>query len=243
MVGNVRASLLLSASVVAGCWAPAPQASSPHRAAFAATPASGDQTPAAVPAAVAEQWPFGPAPSGEEAGALVQRVKAEPGLIKANWVPPGRSERYGHAEALVAVPYAAVRAKLLDYPHYKELAGPKFKNVRVVAKDEGTTELYFNLPIMRGLVTIWYVTRFAPPRAAQGGEVFEGTFVKGNIRGMHIAFTIRKGPDDDTTVLTCDLLLSLNVPAPQANVDEELRDACGDAIVSVRRTTAPPPPP
>ncbi|MCL2779539.1 MAG: hypothetical protein FWD73_16225 [Polyangiaceae bacterium] len=189
-------------------------------------------------------WPFGPAQTPAERAAQIERLKKDAGPIRSNWVPPGKSDRYGHAEALVAAPYDAVLARLSDFAHYKDLAGPKFKQVRVVDKQAGTTDVYFQLPIMKGVVTIWYITRFAPPRAAEGGgDVIEGTFVKGNIKGMHIAFGTRHGPDDKSTIVVCDLLLTLGIPAPQSNVDEELRDACGDALNAVRARTAAPPPP
>lgn len=179
-------------------------------------------------------WPF-VAPSPEERAAQLGRLEKDPGPIKSNWVPPGRGERYGHAEGLVAAPPDAVRAKLVDFAHYKDLAGPKFKNVRVVGKEGAATDVYFQLPIMKGLVTIWYVTRFLPPR----NDVVEGTFVKGNIRGMHIVFAVRPGLDERSSVMVCDLVLSPSLPAPQSALDEELRDACGDAILSVRRTVEP----
>jgi hypothetical protein len=260
MTGTVRASLgpkpgsllasrlgalALSLAGATGCGAPVPQNPAAMPGAPAPTPRAGSEAlrPQAAAPTPSDAWPFGPAPSAEEQSALLARLSREPGPVKTNWVPPGKAERYGHAEALIAAPYDAVRARLLDFSHYKDLAGPKFKNVRVVDKAETTTDLYFNLPIMHGLVTIWYVTRFAPVRPGQGGEVVEGTFVKGNIKGMHLAFGMRRGPDEKSAVMTCDLSLSLNLPAPQANVDEELRDACGDAINSVRRITMPPPAP
>lgn len=167
----------------------------------------------------------------------MERLTKDPGPLKSNWVPPGKSERYGHAEALIAAPYDVVRARLEDFPHYKELAGPKFKKVSVVDKQPTGTDLYFQLPIMKGLVTLWYVTRFPAPRPLDGGEVIEGNFVKGNIKGMHIAFVVRPGADAKSAIVTCDLLLSLNIPAPQSNVDEELRDACGDALNALRTRT------
>ena len=110
--------------------------------------------------------------------------------------------------------------------------------VKVVDKQGQSTDVYFQLPIMKGMVTIWYVTRFPPARSVSGADVLEGTFVKGNIKGMHIAFTVRPGADDKSSVLVCDLILRPNVPAPQAALDEELRDACGDAINSLRKTLA-----
>ena len=70
--------------------------------------------------------------------------------------------------------------------------------------------------------------------------MIEGKFVKGNIKDMQIVFTLRPGPDDKSTVLVCDLNLAINIPAPQDALDEELRDACGDAVNAVRaRTTQP----
>lgn len=157
-------------------------------------------------------------------------------------MPPGKSERYGHAEGLIDAPVDRVKAKLQDYSNYKELAGPKFKTVRVVDKQGANTDVYFQLPIMKGLITINYVTRFpkAKPAVGGGGDVVEGTFVKGNIKDMNIAFTVRPGPDDKSAVMVCDLVLLPNVPAPQSALDEELRDACGDAINAVRKTTAAP---
>jgi hypothetical protein len=59
---------------------------------------------------------------------------------------------------------------------------------------------------------------------------------------MQIAFTLHAGPEPKSTVLTCDLNLAINIPAPQDALDEELRDACGDAVNAVRaRTTQPAP--
>jgi hypothetical protein len=181
-------------------------------------------------------WPFGPTPSAEDKSAQLDRLKKDPGPIKSNWTPPGKSDRYGHAEGLINAPLDTVKTKIGDFAHYKDLAGPKFKSVKVVDKQGQFTDVYFQLPIMKGVVTIWYVTRFPPPRPAAGGDVVEGTYVKGNIKGMHIAFTVRPGVDDKTSVLVCDLVLQPNVPAPQSALDEELRDACGDAINSVRKT-------
>ncbi|AKU97609.1 hypothetical protein AKJ09_04273 [Labilithrix luteola] len=203
-----------------------------------ASPAASTVAPPASPASVDESpsgaWPFGPPLSPDEKAAQIERLTKDPGPLKSNWVPPGKSDRYGHAEAWIGAPYDVVRARLEDFPHYKELAGPKFKKVSVVDKQPTGTDLYFQLPIMKGIVTLWYVTRFPAPRPLDGGEVIEGNFVKGNIKGMHIAFNVRPGADAKSTVVTCDLLLSLNIPAPQSNVDEELRDACGDALNALR---------
>ena len=205
-----------------------------------ATPAAARMDPAA--ASDASAWPFAPAPSADDLKAQADRLAKDQGPIRSNWTPPGKSERYGHAEGLIAAPYDSVKARLLDFPRYKELAGPKFKKVSVVDKSPTTTDLYFQLPIMKGLVTIWYVTRFSTARPGMAGaEVVEGKFVKGNIKDMQIVFTIRPTADHKT-ILVCDLNLAITLPAPQSALDEELRDACGDAVNAIRaRSTAPAP--
>jgi hypothetical protein len=188
-----------------------------------------------------KSWPFAPAPSAEETKAQLERLAKDQGPIKTNWTPPGKGERYGHAEGMIGAPYDVVKARLLDFANYKDLAGPKFKKVSVVDKQGSSTDLYFQLPIMKGLVTIWYVTRFNAARPAPGGgDVIEGNFVRGNIKDMQIVFTLRPGPDPKRTVLVCDLNLAIGLPAPQDALDEELRDACGDALNAVRARTAQP---
>ena len=236
------AGSLLALCACGGGSPPPPSSAPPSSPSPDATP-SAPSTTAPTDAKPGGTWPFGPAVTAEQKAEQLARFAKDPGPIRSNWEPPGKSERYGHAEGLVSAPLEAVKARLVDYAHYKDLAGPKFKKVNVVDKQGTATDVYFQLPIMKGLVTIWYKTRFVPPRSVPDvGEVFEGTFVEGNIKGMHIAFTLRKGADDKSTVMMCDLLLSLKIPAPQANVDEELRDACGDAINAVKRLTASSPP-
>ncbi len=191
------------------------------------------------PTAGAGEWPF-VTQSAEDRAAQLERLKKDPGPIRSNWTPPGKTERYGHAEGIIPAKQEVVKAKLTDYANYKELAGPKFKTVKVVDKQGQDTDVYFQLPIMKGVVIINYVTRFGPMRNVQGADIVEGNFVKGNIKTMHIAMSVRPGPDDKSSVMVCDILLLPGVPAPQSALDETLRDACGDAINHVKRSTAGP---
>lgn len=204
--------------------------------------ASGDRSSGAGGASPGA-WPFDRGLNAEQRVAQDERLRNDAGPLKTNWIPPGRSGRYGHAEGLIAAPYPVVRARLVDFAHYRDLAGPKFKRVSLVDKQPGSADIYFQLPIMKGLVTLWYITRFAEARPGPGDtEVIEGTFVRGNIKEMHLVFSLRKGADEKSgTVLVCDLLLSLDFPAPEGPLDEELRDACGDAITNVRARTVPAP--
>jgi len=254
IVGFANLAVLAGGSALAGCGgAPGPAAStarssSPEAEAPAAV-ASGPARPADAPAPAtpadpsasgsapggASAWPFGPAPSADEKAAQVARLRKDPGPIRTNWTPPGKTDRYGHAETVLAAPYEQVRAVLADFAHYKDLAGPKFKKVNLADKQAGATDIYFQLPIMKGVITLWYVARFVPPRAVAGlGDVVEGQFVRGNIKNVHLVFTARATDDAPGSFVACDLLLTPTIPAPQGPLDEELRDACGDALVAVR---------
>lgn len=200
--------------------------------------ADGGSAPPPVAAPTADgAWPYS---GGDDKAAQLERLKKDPGPLKSNWTPPGKADRYGHAEGLINASPDKVKARLTDYAHYAELAGPKFKTVKVVDKQGANTLVYFQLPIMKGIVTINYTTSYAPPKTTAVGDVIEGTYVKGNIKNQHLAFTLKPGADANSTIMVCDLLLQPNVPAPQSALDEELRDACGDAINNVRKSTAAP---
>ncbi len=226
----VSARLLIALAVV-GCSAP------PVARPAEVAPSAMSAPSALAPLPPTEQgWPYTNPTSQREA--QLDRLGRDQGPLKSNWVPPGKSERYGHAEAMISASPDVVKAKLQDFPHYKDLAGPKFKNVRVIDKSATSTSLYFQLPIMKGLITLWYVTSFSNARSVPGaGDVIEGRFVKGNIKNMQIVFTVLPGRDAQSTVVVCDLNLAIHIPAPQEALDEELRDACGDALNAVRAQT------
>ena len=156
---------------------------------------------------------------------------------RSNWQPPGVEQRYGHAEVLVHAPLAVVHAAVRDYGRYKELVPSKFNNARVIGKEDGATDVYMQVPIMHGMVTLWQVMRFrdlAP--LAPGWAMVEGWFIRGNLKGGNVAWTLH-AIDTEYTVLAVDLLILPNVPAPQVLIDEELRDAAAQAVEGIRDRT------
>ena len=158
----------------------------------------------------------------------VAKVNAAGHALKSNVTIGGKT--YGHAVSMINAPIAAVRKELTAYGQYKTLVPDKFSNVRVISKEGANTEVYMQVPIMHGLVSLWQVLKFgAPQQISPGVEVLEGKFVKGNVKDANIVFTMR-ALGDDFTVLTCDILIVPNVPAPQAAIDEELRDSALKAV-------------
>jgi hypothetical protein len=161
------------------------------------------------------------------------RIRDTGHSLKWNWTPPGRTDRFGHAEVLINAPLASVRSVITDFGHYKDLVPEKFHNARVIAKENGTTDLYMQVPIMHGVVTLWDVLRFGPVRTiGPNTEQLEGRYVKGNIKDANIVLTIRS-IEPNWTLLKFDLLLLPNIPAPQSAIDEELRDAARQGVDAI----------
>ncbi len=173
--------------------------------------------------------------------------------LKWNFTPRGQTARWGHSEVLVQAPVAYAREQALDFAHYKELAAGKFKTARVVDKRNGSTDLYVQVPVMHGMVMLWFVLRFAPLRTvAPGVQVLEGKLVKGNVKKADFFITLRE-VDATRTIVESDLLITPEMIAPEAAVDEELRDAAQNAVDAVQlraeakyaplRPATPQPPP
>ena len=162
---------------------------------------------------------------------------------RSNWVMPGQKERYGHAVALIDAPIASVRSQVAAFGSYKDLVPSKFNTARVVRKKAPETDLYVQVPLKIGGIVLWGVTRWQSPRAIEGTdegggevEVLEGRLLTGNFAQFHLVWTM-KAVDERRTALACDMLLGLDVPAPQSAVDEELRDACGQGVDAVVERT------
>ena len=165
-----------------------------------------------------------------------QRLSQLGHSTKTNLVPTGKGDKYGHAEVLINAPLAKVRQQVVDFAHYKEFAPDRFRNARVVDKnrDAGTTDLYFAIEVMHGLVKLTNTLRFQAPKVVTPGtEVVEGRFVSGtNVKDANIVLTMRE-VSPEFTVLKIDLLIIPTIPAPQAAVDEELRDSALKAVDAI----------
>src|SRR5580698_7120088 len=160
------------------------------------------------------------------------RIAAAKHSLEWNWTPPGRAERYGHAETLIHAPLDVVRGRVLDFSHYTDISA-HFKMSRIIAYGaDHTTDVFIRIGVLHDIVTLWDVTRFSPIReVAPGLEVLEGRMLpgRGNVRDMNAIWTLR-ALDDEWTLLKFDLLLKPGLPAPQFVVDETLRDAARDAV-------------
>jgi hypothetical protein len=175
-----------------------------------------------------------PQPAAAPRDAEASRIASAGHPLKWNWVPPGRSERFGHAETLVHASVDQVRRLVLDFANYKQLA-QSITTSRVVGHEpDGSTDVYIRMGVMNNTIQFWNVTRFQPPKPAPGGEIIEGQMVrgKGNIDDSVTMWTLHSA-GNDWTVLKFDVLLRPGLPAPQSLIDEQLRDSAMDAVNSV----------
>ncbi len=165
---------------------------------------------------------------------VARLIEAKGATLKWNVVPPGKSERYGHAEVLVDAPLARVQAAAIDFGHYKDFHW-KFASARVIGKEQGNVDLYMKLPIKVGPIKIeeWEVMRFGPARTTASNLVVEGTGVRGKMKQAHLVITAR-AIDAKHSLAKVDLLFVPSLPAPQGKIDEELRDGAQDFVNGVR---------
>jgi len=155
---------------------------------------------------------------------------ADDTMTKSTVVPQGRTEHFGHAEMLVAAPVAFVRDQATDFAHYKDFSNGRIRQSRLVDKRAGSTDVYLQVPVLHGMVTLWQVLRFTDvKRSADGTETFTGKLVSGNVRAAEMTVTIKPAGNGRSTA-TCDLLLVPEFAAPQSAVDAELRDAAASAL-------------
>lgn len=158
--------------------------------------------------------------------------------LKWNWTPPGKSQRYGHAEVLINAPIDKVRAQVVDYGHYQQLAPWHFSKSKVVGHEGADTKVYMEFSVLNGMVKLSQVAKFSPPKnIGNDTEIVEGKFVSGTrVKDANVFWTIEK-VDDAFTVLKCDLFLSPDLPInpPQSAIDEELRDSAQQAVDGVHK--------
>ncbi|MFO0675703.1 MAG: hypothetical protein U0169_04170 [Polyangiaceae bacterium] len=195
---------------------------------------AGSSTRAASAAPMPVRHPFGddtgPAHDARRADLLARGAER---AIKWNEVPPGRSERYGRATVLVDAPIDVVEKRVLDFGKYKTFAPTRFRVSRVTDRTPLGTNVYMQLPILDGLVTLWAESRFSWATPAGADERWiESTLLRGNLKSLHAVWTMWK-VDAARTELEIDLSLVPHVPVPADASDEELRDAAEKAVLGI----------
>jgi hypothetical protein len=165
-----------------------------------------------------------------------RRITTAGHTLQWTWTPVGKANSYGHSETIINAPIETVRKAVLDYSHYSDFNPARFSAARVIGHPEGATDVYMQFSVMRGMLKLWNVLRFAnAPRVVRPGyEVHEGVFQRGGgISDANVVWTIKEA-DANFTVLKADVFIKPDLPAPQSALDEELRDVAKQAVDGVR---------
>jgi ribosome-associated toxin RatA of RatAB toxin-antitoxin module len=145
---------------------------------------------------------------------------------------PNTGLEAGAARVLAQAPSEMVRGVVTDYAKYSSII-TRFKNARVLGRSGAQTDVYLEVPILNGAGTIWAVVRFSPPETQGNQEIIRGRMVKGNVKRLDATWRIEK-IDAKNSVLTLELLMVPDLPAPRSMISNELRKAAGKAVNAAR---------
>ena len=138
----------------------------------------------------------------------------------------------GAARVNVDAPEELVRSVVLDYKNYASFMS-RFEKSQVVGRSGDKTDVYLQVPILKGAAKVWAVVRFEPIKQVDGGEVLVGHMIKGNVKRLDATWRLKK-LDDSTTQVALELLIVPDMPVPDALVVPEVRFAAAKAVEGSR---------
>ena len=148
---------------------------------------------------------------------------------------PFSSIKAGAARVDVKAPIDVVRRVVTDYGSYSEHI-KRFEKARVVGKHGNQTDVYLQVPIMKGAAKVWAVVRFEPAKqTGSGEEVIVGKMIQGNVKRLDATWKLSK-VDDTNTKLNLELLIvpDLGIPVPGSLVTGEVAFAAEKAVRGMR---------
>ena len=129
---------------------------------------------------------------------------------------------------------------MLDFEHYAHYFDPdKGKNPdkkwasHVVGKNGDKTDLYLEVPILKGAAKIWAVIRFDAPKQIGDSEVVAGRMLKGNVSQLSAKWKMRRTADNSTE-LQLEFLVVPKLPVPDSLLSNEARSAAFKAVSGMK---------
>ena len=142
------------------------------------------------------------------------------------------AHRAGAARTVVEAPQGVVRSVVTDYGKYEAFI-TRFKSSKVVGKSGDKTDVYLQVPIMKGAVKIWAVVRFDPPKQVGNDVVIRSKMLKGNVKRLDANWRI-KTIDEHRSELALELTIVPDIPVPNSLVMPEVRFAAAKAVSGTR---------
>jgi ribosome-associated toxin RatA of RatAB toxin-antitoxin module len=138
----------------------------------------------------------------------------------------------GAARVNVDAPVDLVRSVVLDYKNYASFMS-RFEKSRVVGRSGDNTDVYLQVPILKGAAKVWAIVRFEPVKQVNGTEVVVGHMLKGNVKRLDATWRLKK-LDDVTTQVVLELLIVPDLPVPDRLVVPEAAFAAAKAVEGSR---------
>jgi len=138
----------------------------------------------------------------------------------------------GAARVNVDAPVDLVRSVVLDYKNYASFMS-RFEKSQIVGRSGDKTDVYLQVPILKGAAKVWAVVRFEPIKQVDGGEVLMGHMIKGNVKRLDATWRLKK-LDESSTQVVLELLIVPDMPVPDSLVVPEVRFAAAKAVEGSR---------
>ncbi|HEX2673924.1 MAG TPA: SRPBCC family protein [Polyangiaceae bacterium] len=138
----------------------------------------------------------------------------------------------GAARVNVDAPQDLVRSVVLDFKNYAKFMA-RFEKSQIVGRSGDKTDVYLQVPILKGAAKVWAVVRFEPIKQVDGTDVLVGHMVKGNVKRLDATWRLKK-LDDSSTQVALELLIVPDLPVPDSLVVPEVRFAAAKAVEGSR---------
>jgi hypothetical protein len=146
----------------------------------------------------------------------------------------------GGARTVVSASPALVKSVVLDFGNYAHYFDPdKGTNPsrkwasKVVGKSGDKTDLYLEVPILKGAAKIWAIIRFDAPKKVGDSEIVSGKLIKGNVDQLSAKWKLRPTAENGTE-LQLEFLVVPKLPVPDSLLSSEARGAAAKAVTGMR---------
>ena len=167
------------------------------------------------------------------------------GSESAAWAAPNsaKAQRYsvktpysrieaGAARIDVAANLQQVSNIVCDFGNYTKLSD-KFEKSRIVGHSGPNTDVYLQVPILKGAAKIWAVVRFEPVRSQNGEQILTAHMLKGNVERLDATWKIHAVSDHQSRV-ELEMLIVPKLPVPGSLVTGEVAYAADKAVTGVK---------
>ena len=141
----------------------------------------------------------------------------------------------GAARVQVHAPLDIVHQVVSDFGAYSAHIS-RFEKTKIVGRHGDSTDVYLQVPILKGAAKVWAVVRFeAAKKSGEGDEIIVGHMLKGNVKRLDARWHLVK-VDDGNTKLDLELLIvpDFLLPVPGSLITGEVAYAAAKAVSGLR---------